>query len=115
MRQTIGIWKSMVNMTRKFGRNISFVGNEDGTFQVLPMKKGPYEHGNLSKMAIGMLNDAVRESLFLLTQQKGRVLIIASELDEYMLGYTEFDRTRTVKDWGIINADNGSVSTWGEE
>lgn len=52
----------MVNITRKLGRNVSFVGNEDGSFQVLRMKKGPYEHVRLSEMALKMLSGAMRES-----------------------------------------------------
>ena len=63
LKQAIGVWRNMVNITRKMGRNVSFVGNEDGSIQVLGMKKGPYEHVNLSKMALRMLDDASRESL----------------------------------------------------
>jgi hypothetical protein len=63
LKQAIGVWKNMVTITRRLGRNVSFVGNEDGSIQVLGMKKGPYEHVNLSKMALGMLDDASRESL----------------------------------------------------
>jgi hypothetical protein len=65
LRQAIGVWRNMVNITRKLGRNVSFVGNEDGSIQVLGMKKGPYEHVNLSKMALGILDDAAREFLSL--------------------------------------------------
>jgi hypothetical protein len=39
----------------------------------------------------------------------------ASELDKRTQGYTEYDRTKKVGDWAIINANNGSVSTWGDE
>jgi len=52
----------MVNITRKLGRNVSFVGNEDGSIQVLRMKKGSYEHVGLSKMALKMLSDTACES-----------------------------------------------------
>jgi hypothetical protein len=55
----------MVNITRKLERNVSFVGNEDGSIQVLGMKKGPYEHVDLSRMAMGMLSAAARKSLYL--------------------------------------------------
>jgi hypothetical protein len=62
LKQAIGVWKNMVNITRKLGRNVSFVGNEDGSIQVLRMKRGPYEHVGLSEIAVGMLSDAARES-----------------------------------------------------
>jgi hypothetical protein len=39
----------------------------------------------------------------------------ASELDKRTQGYTEYDRTKKVEDWAIINSNNGSVSTWGGE
>jgi hypothetical protein len=61
LKQAIGVWRSMVNITRKLGRNVSFVGNEDGSIQVLGMKKGPYEHVGLIEMALGMLAAAARE------------------------------------------------------
>jgi hypothetical protein len=73
LQQAIGIWRNMVNITRKLGRNVSFVGNEDGSIQVLGMKKGPYEHVGLSKLALGMLDGASRESLLTMVD-KGREL-----------------------------------------
>ena len=73
LKQAIGIWRNMVNITRKSGRNVSFVGNEDGSIQVLGMNKGPYEHVNLSKLALEMLDDASRES-FLPMVDKGTEL-----------------------------------------
>jgi hypothetical protein len=63
LKQAIGVWRNMVNITKKLGRNVSFVGNEDGSIQVLGMKKGPYEHVKLSKIALKVLDDATRETL----------------------------------------------------
>lgn len=57
-KQAIGAWRNMVNITRKLGRNVSFVGNEDGSIEVLRMKRGPYGHVGLSEMALKMLSDA---------------------------------------------------------
>jgi hypothetical protein len=39
--------------------------------------------------------------------------MIASELEKRTQGYTEYDRTMKVGDWA--NANDGSVSTWGDE
>ena len=41
--------------------------------------------------------------------------MIASELDKRIHEYTEFDRSLRIGDWAIINSNNGSVSTWGNE
>lgn len=41
--------------------------------------------------------------------------MIASELDKRTQGYTEYDRTKNVGDWAIINSNDRSVCTWGNE
>jgi len=115
LKQAIGVWRNMVNITRELGRNVSFVGNEDGSIQVLGMERGPYEHVGLSGMALEMLGNAARKSLYVSIKRGRRKLMIASDLERKTQGYTEIDRTKKVGDWGIINNNNGSVSTWGDE
>jgi len=115
LKQATGVWRNMVNITRKLGRNVSFVGNEDGSIQVLGTKRGPYEHVGLSGMALGMLGNAARKSLYVSIKRGRRKLMIASDLERKTQGYTEIDRTKTVGDWAIIGSNNGSVSTWGDE
>jgi hypothetical protein len=62
IRRGVAVWKNMVNITRSLGRNVSFVGNDDGSLSVLEIKK--YQGARLSEMAKEMIRGAERESLF---------------------------------------------------
>jgi hypothetical protein len=61
-KRGVAVWKNMVNITRKLGRNVSFVGREDGSMSVLDIKSS--QGAGLSEVAKGMIRDAGRESLF---------------------------------------------------
>jgi hypothetical protein len=61
IKQAMGMWRSMILITRKYGKNVSFVGNEDGSVGVFPMRRGPYEHVGLSEKVFSMLGKAKRE------------------------------------------------------
>lgn len=61
IKQAMGIWRSMVLITRTYGTNVSFVGNEDGSMSVMSMKRGLYEHVGLSEKTLGKMGHAKRE------------------------------------------------------
>lgn len=66
LKQAIGLWRGMVMLTRKLGRNVSFVGNENGSMAVIGAKPGQYEHAELSEEALGMLENGARTSRYAL-------------------------------------------------
>ena len=64
IKKAMGIWRNMITLTRKYGKNISFVGNENGNMEVFPMKRGPYEYVGLDEETLGVLEGARCESRF---------------------------------------------------
>jgi hypothetical protein len=62
IKRGVAVWRNMVNITRRLGRNVSFVGREDGSMSVLEIKS--CQGAELSEVARGMIIDSERESLF---------------------------------------------------
>ena len=62
IKRGVAVWKNMVNITRRLGKNVSFIGREDGSMSVLDIKS--FQGAGLSEVAKRMIRDAGRESLF---------------------------------------------------
>jgi hypothetical protein len=63
--QAIGLWRSMVIITRHHGKNISFVGEENGSISVLGPAREQWrkcEQVGLSEEVLSMLGGAARMS-----------------------------------------------------
>jgi len=58
LKQAVGLWRSMVMITKRHGKNVSFTGRDDGSMDVLGCVKGNYKHVDLSEMASEMLEEA---------------------------------------------------------
>jgi hypothetical protein len=117
LRQAIAVWKSMIAISKRHGKNVSFVGKDDGTMRVMGMSKGRYEHVGLRGRALEMLDGANGErDLSSLGSIDADIIASNMSLDGFIKGYSEHDRTMDVGDWArSCHRGDPLVARWEDE